>query len=187
MVKLTKIYTRTGDRGETGLVDGQRRSKTDARFHAIGDVDETNAAIGLARAAMSPTGKTTALLENVQNDLFDIGADLATPDEAEAGVRITAKAVESLEHVIDKLTDKLGPLESFVLPGGSEVSARLHLARTVARRAERSAVEVAKHETVSPLVLAYLNRLSDMLFQLARAANQDGKQDILWRPGGKNS
>ena len=184
MVKLNKIYTRTGDGGESGLVDGARLKKTDPRFAAIGDVDEANATIGLAIAALPPTTPQHAILQGVQNDLFDLGADLATPGDIDGALRIHSDATERLEADIDRLTETLGPLTSFVLPGGSEAAARLHLARTVVRRAERTAIALADHATLNPEIIKYLNRLSDLLFQLARAENNGGADDVLWRPGG---
>lgn len=184
MVKLTKIYTRTGDAGESGLVDGSRLPKTDARFAAIGDVDEANAAIGLAMAVIDRGAPAHALLQRVQNDLFDLGADLATPGDLEGALRLASGAAERLEGQLDRLGDTLGPLTSFVLPGGSQAAACLHLARTVVRRAERTAVSLNAHTPLNPEILKYLNRLSDLLFQLARAENQNGELDVLWRPGG---
>lgn len=184
MVKLTKIYTRTGDVGESGLVDGSRRAKSDLRFIAIGDVDEANAAIGFAAAALAPGVPARAFLQGVQNDLFDLGADLATPADVAGALRLDARAVDKLETELDRLTGALGPLENFVLPGGCEVAARLHLARTVVRRAERAIVALSQAEDVRSAALSYVNRLSDLLFQLARAENTDGPGDVLWRPGG---
>ncbi|MBF0250635.1 MAG: cob(I)yrinic acid a,c-diamide adenosyltransferase [Alphaproteobacteria bacterium] len=186
MVKLTRIYTRGGDGGESGLVDGARLSKADPRFHAIGDVDELNAALGLARAALDEGGPAARTLAGIQNDLFDLGADLATPwtgEGDETALRLAPGRTQDLEAAIDRLTDRLEPLSSFVLPGGTEASARLHLARAVARRAERSVAALAGHVPLNPVVLAYLNRLSDLLFQMARAENADGGEDILWYPG----
>jgi len=192
MVKLTKIYTRTGDGGESGLVDGSRLKKSHPRLKAIGDVDEANAAIGLAIAALAPDAPQAApqavprhaLLQRVQNDLFDLGADLATPGEIEGALRLGAGAAERLEAEIDRLTETLGPLTSFVLPGGSEAAARLHLARTIVRRAERTTIRLAENAPLNPEIVKYLNRLSDLLFQLARAENANGADDVLWRPGG---
>lgn len=188
MVKLTKIYTRTGDSGQSGLVDGARLPKSDPRFAAIGDVDEANAAVGLAIAALDPDTPPYALLQGVQNDLFDVGADLATPGKVEGALRIEAEAAVRLEAEIDRLGETLGPLTSFVLPGGSEAAARLHLARTVVRRAERSVIALgnglAEDKALNPEIVKYLNRLSDLLFQLARAHNANGADDVLWRPGG---
>lgn len=180
MVKLNKIYTRTGDDGSSGLVDGSRASKSGLRMTAIGEVDEANAAIGAAIAALVP-GDLTEHLLGIQNDLFDLGADLATPGEV--GLRIVASQVERLEHAIDAMNGELEPLRSFILPGGSTAVAALHLARTVVRRAERAAVAVNESEPLNPQLLAYLNRLSDLLFVTARyvAAKEGG--DVLWRPG----
>ena len=183
MVKLNKIYTRTGDDGTTGLVDGSRRAKYDARMQAIGEVDEANSAIGLAVVAASQ--ETAANLQRIQNDLFDLGADLATPGDdftpSEMVLRVVATQVDWLETAIDALNDSLPPLASFILPGGSEPAARTHVARATVRRAERSAVALAASEPVNPQALAYLNRLSDYLFVLARATNAG--QDPLWVPG----
>ncbi len=180
MVKLNKIYTRTGDAGSAGLVDGSRVSKSSPRMTAIGEVDEANAAIGVAIAALVP-GDLSEHLLGIQNDLFDLGADLATPGEI--GLRIVASQVERLEHAIDAMNAELDPLQSFILPGGSVAVAALHLARTVVRRAERAAVALHENEPLNPQLLAYLNRLSDLLFVTARyvAAKEGG--DVLWRPG----
>ena len=184
MVKLNKIYTRGGDGGDSGLVDGSRAKKSDPRFAAIGDVDEANAAIGLATSYLSPTAPARTLLQGVQNDLFDLGADLATPGDVEGSLRITAAATQRLETAIDALTTHLGPLTSFVLPGGGHAAAGLHLARTIVRRAERTVVALAETQPLNAEILKYLNRLSDLLFQLARAQNDQGASDVLWRPGG---
>jgi cob(I)alamin adenosyltransferase len=180
LVKLNKIYTRTGDDGSSGLVDGSRASKAGRRMTAIGEVDEANAALGLAIAALVP-GDLTEHLLGIQNDLFDLGADLATPGDV--GLRIVASQVERLEHAIDAMNAELEPLRSFILPGGSVAVAALHLARTVVRRAERAAVDLHEREPLNPQLLAYLNRLSDLLFVTARyvAAKEGG--DVLWRPG----
>jgi len=180
LVKLNKIYTRTGDDGTSGLVDGSRVSKSGPRMTAIGEVDEANAAIGMAIAELIP-GDLTEHLLGIQNDLFDLGADLATPGEV--GLRIVASQVERLEQAIDVMNAELEPLQSFILPGGSLAVAALHLARTVVRRAERAAVTLNESEPLNPQLLAYLNRLSDLLFVTARyvAAKEGG--DILWRPG----
>ena len=186
MVKLNKIYTRTGDDGTTGLVDGTRRAKHDARMEAIGAVDEANSAIGLAVVALEG-GPHAAVLTRIQNDLFDLGADLATPGEdfapSEMVLRIVPAQAEWLEGRIDALNESLPPLTSFILPGGSESAARLHIARSVTRRAERSAVSAAAHRALNPSALAYLNRLSDYLFVAARWVNGRGEGDILWVPG----
>jgi cob(I)alamin adenosyltransferase len=190
MVKLNKIYTRTGDDGTTGLVSGPRRSKADLRLEAIGAVDEANACIGLARldtAASRPA--LDAMLARVQNDLFDLGADLATPDDGKPlshePLRIVAGQTERIEADIDAINAELEPLRSFVLPGGSSAAAALHLARTVARRAERIMVALAgkRGEHVNPEGLKYINRVSDLLFVAARAVNDNGNADVLWVPG----
>ena len=182
MVRLNKIYTRTGDDGSSGLVDGSRVSKSGLRMTAIGEVDEANAAIGLAIAALVP-GELSEHLLGIQNDLFDLGADIATPGEFAVGLRIVASQVERLELAIDAMNAELEPLQSFILPGGSQAVAALHLARTVVRRAERAAVALNASEPLNPQLLAYLNRLSDLLFVTARyvAAKEGG--DILWKPG----
>jgi len=184
MVLLNKIYTRTGDAGTAGLGNGERRKKFDPRFAAIGDVDEANAAIGLARLhAHADLDRTLA---RAQNDLFDLGADLAVPEEGDKGrsrLRIAEAQVERLEEEIDRYNADLAPLTSFVLPGGSAFAAALHLARTVTRRAERSVVALAEAETVNPAAIAYINRLSDLLFVAARFANNGGVGDVLWVPG----
>ncbi len=182
MVKLNKIYTRTGDTGTTGLVDGSRVSKASERMRAIGDVDEANAAVGVAVAALTDDSLGEQL-RRVQNELFDLGADIATPGEVEGALRITAGQVERLEREIDSMNAGLEPLRSFILPGGSTEVAALHLARTIVRRAERTAVALSERDRVNPDALAYLNRLSDLLFVSARfvAAKQGG--DVLWRPG----
>jgi len=182
MVKLNKIYTRTGDEGTAGLVDGSRISKASARMAAIGEVDEANAALGLAIAALGSSGMA-GQLRLVQNELFDLGADIATPGEIEGALRIIPAQIERLEHEIDAMNADLEPLQSFILPGGSPEVAALHLARTLVRRAERSAVALAQSEQVNSNALAYLNRLSDHLFVAARyvASKQGG--DILWQPG----
>jgi cob(I)alamin adenosyltransferase len=182
LVKLTKIYTRTGDEGTTGLVDGSRRSKAEPRMVAIGEVDEANSAIGVA--LLSVEGPLAAQLTMIQNDLFDLGADLATPGEIEGALRIVPEQVARLEAEIDVMNASLSPLTSFILPGGSAASAHLHLARAIARRAERAAVALAEQEAINPPALAYLNRLSDWLFVAARTMNQSGASDVLWVPGG---
>ena len=189
MVKLNKIYTRTGDDGTTGLVDGSRRAKHDLRLEAIGEVDELNSAVGFAALALE--ADRGAALRRIQNDLFDLGADLATPlgdvggadfTPSEMVLRIVPAQPARLEAEIDALNAALPPLTSFILPGGSEGAARVHLARAIARRAERAATALAAAEPVNPAALAYLNRLSDYLFVLARAINAGG--DPLWVPGG---
>ncbi len=181
MVKLTKIYTRGGDGGETSLGDGARTPKHDLRVAAYGSVDETNATIGLARLYTS--GQSDDMLARIQNDLFDLGADLCRPGEADGALRIVDAQVERLESEIDAMNEQLAALTSFILPGGSEASAHLHLARTVSRRAERLVSELAIREAINPAALRYINRLSDHLFQLARLANDGGKVDVLWTPG----
>ncbi|MCV3734617.1 cob(I)yrinic acid a,c-diamide adenosyltransferase [Rhizobium sp. TRM96647] len=189
MVKLNKIYTRTGDDGTTGLVSGARRKKHDARVGAYGDVDETNALIGTARQHAAIMPDLDRMLMRIQNDLFDLGADLATPETGEKPayepLRIVQSQVDRLETEIDRLNADLSPLRSFVLPGGSPLAAALHVARTVARRAERRIVELAEREgeTVSKEAIAYINRLSDFLFVAARWANDKGTLDVLWVPG----
>ena len=183
MFKLNKIYTRTGDKGSAGLVDGSRVSKSSLRMAAIGEVDEANAAIGLAVAALEAGPVADQLLE-IQNDLLDLGADIATPGAIEGALRIVGSQVERLERDIDVMNAGLAPLESFILPGGSSSVAALHLARAIVRRAERAAVALHESETLNPQLLAYLHRLSDHLFVAARfvAAREGG--DILWQPGG---
>jgi cob(I)alamin adenosyltransferase len=189
MVKLNKIYTRTGDNGTTGLAAGPRRKKSDLRVEAYGAVDEANSALGIAQLHVGGDAALAAMLTRIQNDLFDLGADLATPDTGEAvawePLRIIAAQVGRLEHEIDQLNADLKPLNSFILPGGSPLSAYLHLARTIVRRAERLMVALAdvEGETVSAEALKYANRLSDFLFVAARHANQHGAADILWVPG----
>jgi cob(I)alamin adenosyltransferase len=189
MVKLNKIYTRTGDNGTTGLVSGPRRLKSDLRVDAYGAIDETNAFVGLARQHTADVVDLDATLMRIQNDLFDLGADLATPDTGETPqyepLRIVASQVTWLETEIDRLNADLEPLRSFVLPAGSAASAALHVARTVARRAERQIVALAQIEAeiVSREAVAYINRLSDLLFVAARWANEKGHADVLWIPG----
>lgn len=185
MVKLDKIYTRGGDGGESGLVDGSRKAKDAPVFAAIGAVEEANAAIGVALAATPAPNRE--LLQQIQNDLFDLGADLATPlggPKDEGALRIVAQQVAHLEAAIDRLTGDLAPLTSFILPGGTPAAAALHLARTIVRRAERCAVALEGVSGLNPEALKYLNRLSDLLFQMARALNDDRKSDVLWKPGG---
>ena len=186
MVKLNKIYTRTGDGGTAGLVDGSRVSKSSPRMAAIGDVDETNAAIGVAIAALSGAEPSRQLLR-IQNDLFDLGADVATRGEVDGALRIVASQVERLEREIDAMNANLEPLTIFILPSGSAAVAALHLARAVVRRAERVAVALNEAEPLNPQLLAYLNRLSDHLVVAARfvAAREGG--DVLWQPGGTRS
>ena len=184
MVKLNKIYTRTGDKGETGLGSGQRVPKDALRIEAYGTVDEANAALGLAR--LHSEGDLAAALGRIQNDLFDLGADLCVPDEGNGAqrLRMSDGQTDRLEAEIDALNANLAPLTSFVLPGGSAAAAYLHLARTIIRRAERIMVTLARGETVGGPALRYVNRLSDYLFVAARAANaQSGAGDVLWTPG----
>ncbi len=193
MVVLTKIYTRTGDDGSTALGDGERRPKYDLRIAAYGTVDETNAAIGVARQALTQNAPEHAIIDTmlarIQNDLFDLGADLCTPDRGcplpYEPLRIIESQVTRLETEIDQLNSELPPLASFVLPGGTPASAALHLARTICRRAERHMVELAAKdgEQVSPSALKYMNRLSDLLFVASRYANNKGVSDVPWIPG----
>jgi cob(I)alamin adenosyltransferase len=202
MVYLNRIYTRTGDDGTTGLGDGSRISKTHPRIRALGAVDELNAVLGMAAAAGGAAGEMAVRLRRIQNDLFDVGADLCVPvpeDPAEDGdpepdaerspasgavLRIGEDYVERLECWIDEAAAKLEPLTSFVLPGGTEAAAWLHLARTVCRRAETETLQLAEFEQVTPALTVYLNRLSDLLFVWARQANDGGRADLLWKPGG---
>ena len=182
-VRLTKIYTRGGDAGETSLGDGSRVSKLDSRIAAYGTVDEVNAALGAVLAGDCP-GELRGVLVRVQNELFDLGADLSVPLAGVERLRVTQDQVDALERDCDRFNADLPELRSFVLPGGSEAAARLHVARTVCRRAERAALAAASEHDVSPLVFVYLNRLSDLLFILSRAANAaDGHEEPLWRPG----
>lgn len=189
MVKLNKIYTKTGDDGTTGLVSGPRRTKDDLRVEAYGTIDEANSAIGLARLHTSGLPELDAMLMSIQNDLFDLGADLATPDTGEPPayepLRIVETQVDRVEREIDQLNAGLEPLRSFILPGGSPAAAHLHLARTTARRAERLMVALARTdgEIVSEAAMKYVNRLSDFLFVAARQANDRGHADVLWVPG----
>jgi cob(I)alamin adenosyltransferase len=188
MVRLNRIYTRTGDDGTTGLGDGTRLPKDHLRIEAYGTVDELSSVIGLAVAEGS--GGFDDELRAIQNDLFDVGSDLCVPGDGDEGQRIDAGYVTRLEGWIDAHNERLEPLQSFVLPGGTAAAARLHLARTVCRRAERICVALAALEgqTINLEVVHYLNRLSDLLFVLARCANDDGKGDVLWQPGaGKSS
>jgi cob(I)alamin adenosyltransferase len=198
MVKLNVIYTRTGDKGETGLGDGSRRSKNDARVAAMGDIDETNCAVGLALIAVRNASDAADLaiepvLTRVQNDLFDLGADLCLPRQPDektgAVLRLAPSQVQAIERAIDALNERLHPLRSFVLPGGSAAAAALHQARAICRRAERVIVALAaiEGEDVGEAALAYVNRLSDYLFVAARAANDFGRSDILWKPGANQS
>jgi cob(I)alamin adenosyltransferase len=187
MVVLSKIYTRTGDAGQTGLGDGSRVAKHSARVSAYGTVDETNATIGLARLHCG--GDLDAALARIQNDLFDLGADLCTPDQENDAaapyprLRMVAAQTDRLEQEIDAYNTRLTPLRSFILPGGSAVAAYLHLSRTTCRRAERLATELAEIEPVNPEAIKYLNRLSDWFFVASRIANDEGRADVLWVPG----
>lgn len=186
MVKLNRIYTRTGDAGTTGLVDGSRVPKHDLRLAAMGDVDEANSAIGIAVVALGETSEAAAL-RVIQNDMFDLGADLATPGEdftpGPMALRIVESQVARLERDIDAMNEHLAPLNSFILPGGSPAAAAVHLARAIVRRAERSATLAAQAMSLNPQALAYINRLSDYLFVLARRVNDNGATDIKWVPG----
>ena len=181
MVFLSRIYTRSGDHGETGLGDGTRVTKASARVTAYGEVDELNAVLGLVACHASAEQE---LVRTIQNDLFDVGADLCVPATDDGGaLRVRPEQTTRLEQEIDRRNERLQPLRSFVLPGGTPAAAWLHLARTVCRRAERSVVALMQSEPVNPHVLAYLNRLSDLLFVMARVANGDGQGDVLWEPG----
>lgn len=189
MVKLNKIYTRTGDDGTTGLVDGSRIPKNDVRMAAIGDVDELNSALGVAICEITDAS-LVKVLRVIQNDLFDLGADLATPadkddnfEPSEMVLRITPSQVARLESDIDAVNADLNPLTSFILPGGSKSAAAIHLARAITRRAERAAVAAAQEISINPQAISYINRLSDYLFVLGRALNNGGQDDILWVPG----
>ncbi len=182
MVRLTKIYTRGGDSGETSLSDGRRVPKDDLRVETYGTVDECSSALGLAR--LHADAALEAVLARIQNDLFDLGADLACPEDRPWTLRITQAQVDWLETTLDGMNDHLKPLDSFILPGGTPCAAYLHLARTIARRAERQCVTLMRADaTVNPAVLRYLNRLSDLLFVAGRWVNDKGAADILWVPG----
>ena len=191
MVRLTRIYTKTGDKGTTALGDGRRVSKDAPRIEAFGSVDELNAVLGLAILSLADA-EAADLLRTIQNDLFDLGADLCVPERPKPGrakrarppLRITEDHVRPLEQAIDRFNAALDPLTSFVLPGGTAASAWLHLARTVCRRAERRVVALGRKETLNPQSVVYLNRLSDLLFVMARRANEGGRADVLWVPGG---
>ena len=187
MVQLTRIYTRGGDRGQTSLGDGSRVAKHDLRVAAYGTVDETNSVIGLARLHTAEDAEIDAMLSRIQNDLFDLGADLCTPEVENPRyppLRVTDGQVDRLEQEIDALNEGLGKLTSFILPGGTPLAAHLHLGRTVSRRAERLIAELITLEPVNPAALRYMNRLSDHLFVLARHTNDRGRSDVLWVPGG---
>jgi cob(I)alamin adenosyltransferase len=181
-VRLTRIYTRGGDRGETSLGDGSRVSKLDRRVAAFGAVDELNAQLGVALADAELPAAFGPLLRRIQNELFDLGADLSVPLALEGRLRVTQEQIDELERTCDAFNEPLAELKSFVLPGGTRAAAQLHVARTVCRRAEREALAAAEEVAVSPLALVYLNRLSDLLFVLARAANPEGNEP-LWKPG----
>lgn len=190
MVELNRIYTRGGDAGQTSLGSGNRVAKHDLRVAAYGTVDETNGALGLARLHTADDPETDAMLARIQNDLFDLGADLCTPEgdarsarKAEGALRIVPEQVDRLEREIDALNENLAPLTSFILPGGTPAAAHLHMARTIARRAERLMTELATHEDINPDALKYINRLSDHLFVLGRHLNDGGRADVLWKPG----
>ena len=182
-VRLTRIYARGGDAGETSLGDGSRVSKLDSRIAAFGAVDELNALLGLVLAAGELPGRFRPWLERIQNELFDVGADLSVPHDVAGRLRIEQPAIDELERLCDEANAELPELRSFVLPAGTEAAARLHVARTVCRRAERDALTADREHGVNPLVLRYLNRLSDLLFILARASNA-GADEPLWKPGG---
>jgi cob(I)alamin adenosyltransferase len=188
MVRLTRIYTRGGDKGQTSLGDGSRVAKQSLRVEAYGTVDEANAAIGLARLYVSSgvDAEADAMLARIQNELFDLGADLCTPEDgrgAAGALRIVAPQVARLEGEIDAMNAVLRPLDSFILPGGTQAAAHLHLARTVTRRAERRVCALAAAEKINPEAVKYLNRLSDHLFVLGRRVNDNGAKDVLWQPG----
>ena len=188
--RLSKIYTRTGDDGTTGLVDGSRIAKSAPLMAAIGDVDEANSAVGFAAVALDPASEEAAMLSRIQNELFDLGADLATPPDIQFGfgphdmaLRIVPGQIARLEDEIDRMNDALDALRSFILPGGTDAAARLHLARAVTRRAERAAVAANADRDLNPLALNYLNRLSDHLFVMTRHINAAAGGDVLWKPG----
>ncbi|MEB3701894.1 Cob(I)yrinic acid a,c-diamide adenosyltransferase [Candidatus Bealeia paramacronuclearis] len=187
MVQLTRIYTRGGDKGKTSLGTGERVSKYDLRIEVIGEIDEANAALGLV--AVESQNALAELLSHIQNDLFDVGANLCVPmrDNDKPRLRIQDTQVKYLEDQIDFYNENLLPLTSFILPGGNEISARIHLARCIVRRAERRLCHLADLEIINPGLIQYVNRLSDLLFVLARVVNNNGAQDILWRPGGNTS
>ena len=186
MVRLTRIYTRGGDKGKTSLGNGVRVEKDDQRVAAYGGVDELNAALGIVRAALTGNDDFLAMVARIQNDLFDLGADLCVPEDPNSDksrLRIVQDQVDRLEEEIDAMNAKMEPLNSFILPGGSIAAAHVHMARALARRAERDIVTLMRAEAVNPLALAYINRLSDHLFVLSRAINTWGSTDILWQPG----
>ena len=184
MVQLTRIYTRGGDKGDTSLGTGRRVPKHDLRVASYGTVDEANCIIGMAR--LHTADDADAMLDRIQNDMFDLGADLCTPEQEErkaTALRIVDSQVDRLEREIDAMNAELAPLKSFILPGGTPAAAHLHMARAVARRAERLMTELATHEPINPAALRYINRLSDHLFVLARRVNGNGAGDVLWKPG----
>ena len=187
MVKLTKIYTRGGDKGDTSLGDGTRVRKSDSRVAAYGTLDEANSTVGIVRLHTAADPDTDAMLVRIQNDLFDLGADLCRPSDAQEDaskvLRIVQSQVDRLEDEIDAMNATLAPLNSFVLPGGTAAAAYLHLARTIVRRAERDITDLAARETINPLALIYANRLSDHFFVLARFVNAKATGDVLWTPG----
>ena len=185
MVRLTRIYTRGGDKGKTSLGDGRRVSKHHMRVEAYGTVDEANAALGIVRLHTQADPAADAMLARIQNDLFDLGADLCVPEAPgqTGSLRVIQSQVDRLEQEIDDLNAELKPLNSFILPGGSAAGAHLHLARAIVRRAERLICQLAEDEPVNPLAVAYANRLSDHLFVLARSLNDRGENDVLWTPG----
>ena len=190
MVELNRIYTRGGDAVQTSLGSGDRVAKHDLRVAAYGTVDETNGALGLARLHTGDDPETDAMLARIQNDLFDLGADLCTPEgdaraarKQEGALRIVPEQVDRLEHEIDALNENLAPLTSFILPGGTPAAAHLHMARTISRRAERLMTELATREDINSDALKYINRLSDHLFVLGRHLNDGGRADVLWKPG----
>ncbi len=188
MVQLTRIYTKSGDKGTTALGTGKRVPKHDLRVAAYGSVDEANAFVGVARlhtrGSEPQTAEADAMLARIQNDLFDLGADLCAPEAGgDHRLRVVEAQVERLEREIDRMNAELAPLNSFVLPGGSPAAAHLHVARTVARRAEREITRLAESEAVTPAAIRYINRLSDHLFVLSRWLNDKGRQDVLWTPG----
>ena len=185
MIKIDKVYTKGGDKGKTSLGNGDRVDKSSIRVQALGSVDETNAILGVVENEITQSYKN--IINEIQNDLFDLGADLCVPEDKNINyqpLRISEKQIDRLENKIDTLNKDLKPLDSFILPGGSIASSHLHLARTVARRAERIAVQLSKKEVINPLIIKYLNRLSDLLFVLARIENKEKNiNDILWKPG----
>lgn len=184
-IRLSKIYTKTGDKGTTGLISGSRVSKSHVRIQAIGDIDEANAALGLAILHAKENQDIFEVLHHVQQDLFDLGADMALPinDEKSETLRIIESQVVYLEKQIDKFNSQLKPLDSFVLPGGSSLAAGLHHGRAIVRRAERSIIHLSEQEEINPFAIKYINRLSDFLFVLARCSNDHGEGDVLWKPG----